>query len=86
MISAGKLIVSLLIIVSLCPWQRFMFYGLPGVSVEMPQVLYPAPLPQYETVSAAKPEPTQDSAVQKKNAGVGGKNIRVVYVCQTVTV
>uniref|UniRef100_A0A671PCM2 HEAT repeat-containing protein 6 n=1 Tax=Sinocyclocheilus anshuiensis TaxID=1608454 RepID=A0A671PCM2_9TELE len=41
--------------------KRFMFYGLPGISVEMPQVLYPAPLPQYETIPAAKPEPSQDS-------------------------
>ncbi|XP_043077766.1 HEAT repeat-containing protein 6 isoform X2 [Puntigrus tetrazona] len=49
--------------------KRFMFYGLPGISVEMPQVLYPAPLPQYETVPAAKPEPSQDSSVQKKTAG-----------------
>uniref|UniRef100_A0A673ILG5 HEAT repeat-containing protein 6 n=1 Tax=Sinocyclocheilus rhinocerous TaxID=307959 RepID=A0A673ILG5_9TELE len=49
--------------------KRFMFYGLPGISVEMPQVLYPAPLPQYETIPAAKPEPSQDSAAQKKTAG-----------------
>ncbi|XP_077051103.1 HEAT repeat-containing protein 6 isoform X2 [Siphateles boraxobius] len=48
--------------------KRFMFYGLPGISVEMPQVLYPAPLPQYETVSAAKPEASLDSTVQKKTA------------------
>ncbi|XP_067231786.1 HEAT repeat-containing protein 6 [Chanodichthys erythropterus] len=48
--------------------KRFMFYGLPGISVEMPQVLYPAPLPQYETISTAKPEPSQDSTVQKKTA------------------
>uniref|UniRef100_A0A8C2EEW4 HEAT repeat-containing protein 6 n=1 Tax=Cyprinus carpio TaxID=7962 RepID=A0A8C2EEW4_CYPCA len=46
--------------------KRFMFYGLPGISVEMPQVLYPAPLPQYETVPAAKPEPSRDSTAQKK--------------------
>uniref|UniRef100_A0A8C1HDI4 HEAT repeat-containing protein 6 n=1 Tax=Cyprinus carpio carpio TaxID=630221 RepID=A0A8C1HDI4_CYPCA len=46
--------------------KRFMFYGLPGISVEMPQVLYPAPLPQYETIPAAKPELSQDSAAQKK--------------------
>uniref|UniRef100_A0A672T663 HEAT repeat-containing protein 6 n=1 Tax=Sinocyclocheilus grahami TaxID=75366 RepID=A0A672T663_SINGR len=64
----------------------FMFYGLPGISVEMPQVLYPAPLPQYETIPAAKPEPSQDSAAQKKTnkkrksrgkgkkAGAEGKN------------
>uniref|UniRef100_A0A671P9F2 HEAT repeat-containing protein 6 n=1 Tax=Sinocyclocheilus anshuiensis TaxID=1608454 RepID=A0A671P9F2_9TELE len=56
--------------------KRFMFYGLPGISVEMPQVLYPAPLPQYETIPAAKPEPSQDSTAQKKTAGVGGQNKR----------
>uniref|UniRef100_A0A671PAW9 HEAT repeat-containing protein 6 n=1 Tax=Sinocyclocheilus anshuiensis TaxID=1608454 RepID=A0A671PAW9_9TELE len=66
--------------------KRFMFYGLPGISVEMPQVLYPAPLPQYETIPAAKPEPSQDSTAQKKTnkkrksrgkgkkAGAEGKN------------
>uniref|UniRef100_A0A672T658 HEAT repeat-containing protein 6 n=1 Tax=Sinocyclocheilus grahami TaxID=75366 RepID=A0A672T658_SINGR len=64
--------------------KRFMFYGLPGISVEMPQVLYPAPLPQYETIPAAKPEPSQDSASQQnkkrksrgkgKKAGAEGKN------------
>uniref|UniRef100_A0A8C1N187 HEAT repeat-containing protein 6 n=1 Tax=Cyprinus carpio TaxID=7962 RepID=A0A8C1N187_CYPCA len=64
--------------------KRFMFYGLPGISVEMPQVLYPAPLPQYETIPAAKPELSQDSASQQnkkrksrgkgKKAGAEGKN------------
>ncbi len=49
-----------------------MFYGLPGINVEMPQVLYPAPLPQYETIPVAKPEPSQDSTAQKKSTGVGG--------------
>ncbi|XP_051960430.1 HEAT repeat-containing protein 6 [Xyrauchen texanus] len=49
--------------------KRFMFHGLPGISVEMPQVLYPAPLPQYETISSAKPEPSQDSTAQKKTPG-----------------
>uniref|UniRef100_A0A8C1MXY6 HEAT repeat-containing protein 6 n=1 Tax=Cyprinus carpio TaxID=7962 RepID=A0A8C1MXY6_CYPCA len=60
----------------------FMFYGLPGISVEMPQVLYPAPLPQYETIPAAKPELSQDSAAQKKTAGVGGQ--KVSYECTCV--
>lgn len=48
--------------------KRFMFYGLPGISVKMPQVLYPAPLPQYETIPAVKPEPAQDTPAQKKTA------------------
>lgn len=49
--------------------KRYMFHGLPGISVEMPQVLYPAPLPQYETIPAPKPESSQDSTPQKKNTG-----------------
>uniref|UniRef100_A0A8C1S9U6 HEAT repeat-containing protein 6 n=1 Tax=Cyprinus carpio TaxID=7962 RepID=A0A8C1S9U6_CYPCA len=59
----------------------FMFYGLPGISVEMPQVLYPAPLPQYETIPAAKPELSQDSAAQKKTAGVGGQKLSYECTC-----
>uniref|UniRef100_A0A8C1S9E7 HEAT repeat-containing protein 6 n=1 Tax=Cyprinus carpio TaxID=7962 RepID=A0A8C1S9E7_CYPCA len=61
--------------------KRFMFYGLPGISVEMPQVLYPAPLPQYETIPAAKPELSQDSAAQKKTAGVGGQKLSYECTC-----
>ncbi|KAL6098627.1 heatr6 [Pungitius sinensis] len=34
--------------------KRLMFQGTPGVSVEWPTVLYPAPLPQYEGVSSPK--------------------------------
>uniref|UniRef100_A0AAR2LQE4 HEAT repeat-containing protein 6 n=1 Tax=Pygocentrus nattereri TaxID=42514 RepID=A0AAR2LQE4_PYGNA len=34
--------------------KKYMFHGLPGINVEMPQVLYPAPLPQYETVPASR--------------------------------
>ncbi|TRY57314.1 hypothetical protein DNTS_008900 [Danionella cerebrum] len=49
--------------------KRLMFYGLPGINVDMPQVLYPAPLPQYETIPSPKPEPSQDSTPQKKSAG-----------------
>ncbi|XP_036444533.1 HEAT repeat-containing protein 6 [Colossoma macropomum] len=46
--------------------KKYMFHGLPGINVEMPQVLYPAPLPQYETVPAAKAEPAQDTPTQRK--------------------
>uniref|UniRef100_A0AAR2KRE3 HEAT repeat-containing protein 6 n=1 Tax=Pygocentrus nattereri TaxID=42514 RepID=A0AAR2KRE3_PYGNA len=46
--------------------KKYMFHGLPGINVEMPQVLYPAPLPQYETVPAAKAEPSQDTPTQRK--------------------
>ncbi|XP_062868208.1 HEAT repeat-containing protein 6 [Trichomycterus rosablanca] len=46
--------------------KKFMFYGLPGINVEMPQVLYPAPLPQYDTMPVTKAEPSQDVPAQKK--------------------
>ncbi|TSP68491.1 HEAT repeat-containing protein 6 [Bagarius yarrelli] len=45
--------------------KKFMFYGLPGVNVEMPAVLYPAPLPQYDAVPV-QTEPAQDDAAHKK--------------------
>lgn len=54
-----------------------MFQGTPGVSVEWPAVLYPAPLPQYEGLSAPKPaeppkpsELSKDAAVPNKTSGV----------------
>lgn len=43
-----------------------MFYGLPGINVEMPPVLYPAPLPQYDAVPVTEAEPTQDVPVRRK--------------------
>ncbi|XP_068457508.1 HEAT repeat-containing protein 6 [Clinocottus analis] len=55
--------------------KRLMFQGTPGVSVEWPPVLYPAPLPQYEGLSAPKPveppqssEPPKDAAVSRKTS------------------
>ncbi|XP_072518371.1 HEAT repeat-containing protein 6 [Salminus brasiliensis] len=48
--------------------KKYMFHGLPGINVEMPKVLYPAPLPQYETVPAAKAEPAQDAPAQRKTS------------------
>uniref|UniRef100_A0A4W4GSU5 HEAT repeat-containing protein 6 n=1 Tax=Electrophorus electricus TaxID=8005 RepID=A0A4W4GSU5_ELEEL len=59
--------------------KKFMFYGLPGINVEMPRVLYPAPLPQYETIPAAKTDPAQDMPSQqsKKRRSRGkGKKVR----------
>ncbi|XP_056586118.1 HEAT repeat-containing protein 6 [Triplophysa dalaica] len=53
----------------LAVFKRYMFHGLPGINVEMPPVLYPAPLPQYETLPAPKPESSQDSTAQKKTTG-----------------
>ncbi|XP_069767503.1 HEAT repeat-containing protein 6 isoform X2 [Narcine bancroftii] len=34
--------------------KTYMFYGFPGVNIEVPAVLYPAPLPQYEGSSPTK--------------------------------
>ncbi|XP_053313681.1 HEAT repeat-containing protein 6 [Spea bombifrons] len=36
--------------------KKYMLYGLPGLNIEMPMVLYPAPLPQYDGRSHTKPE------------------------------
>uniref|UniRef100_A0A4W6D8K1 HEAT repeat-containing protein 6 n=1 Tax=Lates calcarifer TaxID=8187 RepID=A0A4W6D8K1_LATCA len=48
--------------------KRLMFQGAPGVSVEWPAVLYPAPLPQYEGLSAPKSaEPQKPSEPPKDN-------------------
>ncbi|KAK3555756.1 hypothetical protein QTP86_028957, partial [Hemibagrus guttatus] len=44
--------------------KKFMFHGLPGINVEMPPVLYPAPLPQYDAVT--KTEPAQDVPAARK--------------------
>lgn len=52
--------------------QRLMFQGAPGVSVEWPAVLYPAPLPQYEGLKTNEPpKPAEpDAAVPGKVSGV----------------
>ncbi|XP_054143348.1 HEAT repeat-containing protein 6 [Melozone crissalis] len=36
--------------------KKCMFHGLPGLSIEVPTALYPAPLPQYDKRSPAKQE------------------------------
>ncbi|XP_026794169.3 HEAT repeat-containing protein 6 [Pangasianodon hypophthalmus] len=46
--------------------KKFMFHGLPGINVEMPPVLYPAPLPQYDAVPVTKAEAAQDVPAQRK--------------------
>uniref|UniRef100_A0A671WP84 HEAT repeat-containing protein 6 n=1 Tax=Sparus aurata TaxID=8175 RepID=A0A671WP84_SPAAU len=56
--------------------KRLMFQGAPGVNVEWPAVLYPAPLPQYEGLSAPKPAevfyvPPQNK--KRKSRGKGKK-------------
>ncbi|XP_069612525.1 HEAT repeat-containing protein 6 [Ranitomeya imitator] len=39
--------------------KKYMFHGLPGLNVEMPLVLYPSPLPQYDGRSPLKPEQSE---------------------------
>ncbi|XP_066551798.1 HEAT repeat-containing protein 6 [Amia ocellicauda] len=51
--------------------KKYMFYGLPGMTLEMPAVLYPAPLPQYEGTTAVKPELPRD--VQSTSKPTGNK-------------
>lgn len=41
-----------------------MFHGLPGLNIEMPAVLYPTPLPQYDGLSPIKPQPPESSAAR----------------------
>lgn len=50
-----------------------MFQGAPGVSVEWPAVLYPAPLPQYEGLSTPKPAEPPKPSETPKDAAVPGK-------------
>ncbi|XP_028278203.1 HEAT repeat-containing protein 6 [Parambassis ranga] len=54
--------------------KRLMFHGTPGVSVEWPAVLYPAPLPQYEGPSAPKPAEPPTSSEPPKDAAPPGKS------------
>ncbi|XP_038615603.1 HEAT repeat-containing protein 6, partial [Tachyglossus aculeatus] len=41
--------------------KKYMFHGLPGLNIEMPAVLYPAPLPQYDGRSPVKQEQSESS-------------------------
>ncbi|EMP37701.1 HEAT repeat-containing protein 6, partial [Chelonia mydas] len=45
--------------------KKCMFYGLPGLNVEMPAVLYPAPLPQYDGRSPVKQEQSELSTIKQ---------------------
>ncbi|CAM4649942.1 unnamed protein product [Lepidochelys olivacea] len=45
--------------------KKCMFYGLPGLNVEMPTVLYPAPLPQYDGRSPVKQEQSELSTIKQ---------------------
>ncbi|KAJ7997528.1 hypothetical protein DPEC_G00229950 [Dallia pectoralis] len=48
--------------------KRFMFHGCPGLCVEWLSVLYPAPLPQYETCSPKPPQPPLAPPTQAKTS------------------
>uniref|UniRef100_A0A671WPG8 HEAT repeat-containing protein 6 n=1 Tax=Sparus aurata TaxID=8175 RepID=A0A671WPG8_SPAAU len=70
--------------------KRLMFQGAPGVNVEWPAVLYPAPLPQYEGLSAPKPaeapkpsETQRDATGSGKNSGVI-KDLIIIGICISV--
>ncbi|NXC44094.1 HEAT6 protein, partial [Penelope pileata] len=45
--------------------KKCMFHGLPGLSIEMPAALYPAPLPQYDKRSPVKQEQPELAAVKQ---------------------
>uniref|UniRef100_A0A8C4KB82 HEAT repeat-containing protein 6 n=1 Tax=Dromaius novaehollandiae TaxID=8790 RepID=A0A8C4KB82_DRONO len=45
--------------------KKCMFHGLPGLSIEMPPVLYPAPLPQYDKRSPVKQEQSELAAFKQ---------------------
>ncbi|XP_019348983.2 HEAT repeat-containing protein 6 isoform X2 [Alligator mississippiensis] len=45
--------------------KKCMFYGLPGLNIEMPAVLYPAPLPQYDKRSPVKQEQSELSTFKQ---------------------
>uniref|UniRef100_A0A8C3D1D2 HEAT repeat-containing protein 6 n=1 Tax=Cairina moschata TaxID=8855 RepID=A0A8C3D1D2_CAIMO len=42
--------------------KKCMFHGLPGLSIEVPAALYPAPLPQYDKRSPVKQEQPEPAA------------------------
>ncbi|KAL1779801.1 HEAT repeat-containing protein 6 [Sigmodon hispidus] len=44
--------------------KKAMFHGLPGLNIEMPSVLYPTPLPQYDGRSPVKPQQPEPSAAR----------------------
>ncbi|KAF7206570.1 HEAT repeat-containing protein 6 [Nothobranchius furzeri] len=53
--------------------KRVMFQGTPGISVEWPAVLYPAPLSQYEGVPVKKTAEPQKPSETPKDSNVAGK-------------
>ncbi|KAJ1185508.1 hypothetical protein NDU88_002300 [Pleurodeles waltl] len=45
--------------------KKYMFHGLPGFNVDIPAVLYPTPLPQYDGRSPPKQEQTEATTLRQ---------------------
>uniref|UniRef100_A0A2K5RWS4 HEAT repeat-containing protein 6 n=1 Tax=Cebus imitator TaxID=2715852 RepID=A0A2K5RWS4_CEBIM len=61
--------------------KKSMFHGLPGLNIEMPTVLYPTPLPQYDGRTPIKPQQSESSTSRptlnkKKKSKVKPKKIQ----------
>ncbi|KAK2111388.1 HEAT repeat-containing protein 6, partial [Saguinus oedipus] len=61
--------------------KKAMFHGLPGLNIEMPTVLYPTPLPQYDGRTPIKPQQSESSTSRptlnkKKKSKVKPKKIQ----------
>ncbi|XP_032284767.1 HEAT repeat-containing protein 6 isoform X1 [Phoca vitulina] len=61
--------------------KKSMFHGLPGLNIELPTVLYPTPLPQYDGRPPVKPQQSESSASRptasrKKKSKVKSKKIQ----------
>uniref|UniRef100_K9J3M1 HEAT repeat-containing protein 6 n=1 Tax=Desmodus rotundus TaxID=9430 RepID=K9J3M1_DESRO len=61
--------------------KKSMFHGLPGINLEMPTVLYPTPLPQYDGRPPAKSQLSESSASRpavnkKKKSKIKPKKIQ----------
>ncbi|XP_057570875.1 HEAT repeat-containing protein 6 isoform X2 [Hippopotamus amphibius kiboko] len=61
--------------------KKTMFHGLPGLNIEMPMVLYPTPLPQYDGRPPVKLQQTESSTSRpavnkKKKSKVKAKKIQ----------
>uniref|UniRef100_A0A8D2N0A7 HEAT repeat-containing protein 6 n=1 Tax=Zonotrichia albicollis TaxID=44394 RepID=A0A8D2N0A7_ZONAL len=63
--------------------KKCMFHGLPGLSIEVPTALYPAPLPQYDKRSPAKQEQSEPAA--SKQTGVSWAAPVLQPVCCVVS-
>uniref|UniRef100_A0A8C0ZBT4 HEAT repeat-containing protein 6 n=1 Tax=Cyanistes caeruleus TaxID=156563 RepID=A0A8C0ZBT4_CYACU len=46
--------------------KKCMFHGLPGLSIEVPTALYPAPLPQYDKRSPVKQEQSEPATSNRR--------------------